>query len=154
LYPLETGWILNCTSPISDEFDTIYSRPARSYITPEELITEAIQVQVGDMCSFEIYDKFNDGLCCDQGNGYYEVSVIKDNTFGSTNGPTEIVLLAEGGEFFTQDEIQIDTSEDFFQNTNDDDENNQILGSVSVENEKEEEIPDSIIEGGKEQSAP
>eukprot|EP00521_Asterionellopsis_glacialis_P001118 CAMPEP_0195248990 /NCGR_PEP_ID=MMETSP0706-20130129/1851_1 /TAXON_ID=33640 /ORGANISM="Asterionellopsis glacialis, Strain CCMP134" /LENGTH=97 /DNA_ID=CAMNT_0040300711 /DNA_START=279 /DNA_END=572 /DNA_ORIENTATION=- len=88
--------------------------------------------------------------------GIMKFLIIKDNTFESTNGPTEIVLLAEGGEFFTQDEIQIDTSEDFFQNANDDDENNQTLGSVSVENEKEEEeeIPDSIIEGGKEQSAP
>ena len=77
--PHETSWTLvNTITDQTVEMSPVYSKPVTSYLN-EYCVGEAEY-------TFTIYDSGNDGLCCEHGNGSYEV------IYGSE-------VVASGAEF-------------------------------------------------------
>jgi trypsin len=79
-WPQETGWTLKDSNG-----NTLLSQQVRSYSIIGGLVTKEKTVTNGNY-AFEITDSYRDGICCANGNGYYEVKV---------NGET----VASGGSF-------------------------------------------------------
>lgn len=86
-YPLETGWTLQCDGEI------IADVPSNTYKIPRSSTSQSFHVATGSKCQLVVTDSSaeGDGICCNYGNGYYQVYYI-DEDKGSS-------LVAHGASF-------------------------------------------------------
>jgi lysyl endopeptidase len=85
-YPAETSW------EIRNESNQIVAS-GDGYSTTNFVV--AIPTCLADGCyTFTIFDSANDGLCCQWGNGYYEIN----DPFGNN--------MVEGGQFTTEESVE------------------------------------------------
>lgn len=67
-FPEETAISLQCG-------DVVYANHTFGYYSGQhyELTEDTFQIEQGLDCLFSIYDKFGDGICCDFGDGFFEL---------------------------------------------------------------------------------
>eukprot|EP00483_Globobulimina_turgida_P008916 UN08934 len=86
-FPLETYWELK-TYPAMQYVD---GRESNFYVNPNTEVRESFAIQAGEY-HFEIYDTAGDGICCEYGNGFYNIIVndhvvfVGDGDFGMSHG--------------------------------------------------------------------
>jgi len=75
-FPLETGWNLTCDGDLMADF------PPRSYIDPtEEILLVYDDVNYYAECLFVIVDTAEDGICCSNGLGSYNITILDDANY-------------------------------------------------------------------------
>mmetsp|Transcript_42315 Transcript_42315/g.62788 ORF Transcript_42315/g.62788 Transcript_42315/m.62788 type:complete len:1003 (-) Transcript_42315:64-3072(-) len=79
-YPQDIGWT------IEDEDGNLIERVLTGSYAQPDLIDETIDLQSCKNYKFTIVDEYEDGICCQQGEGYYKLT--------NNNG-----LIASGGKF-------------------------------------------------------
>ena len=78
----ETSWTFK-----DADGNTLYSGgPYQQNVEDNTLFNYTFDVVIGECYSFEILDSYGDGICCSQGNGYYQLTDDND------------VIIASGGE--------------------------------------------------------
>ena len=93
-FPTDTGWVLKCDDVV------LQMVAAGDYAETHQTVTELVQVTEGADCVFTITDEFNDGICCENGAGFYRIYYGESTTAVQPN-----YLLAEGGEFLAADVV-------------------------------------------------
>jgi len=78
IYPYETSWTL------TDMSSGNQIAAGGGYTEAEKLYSTTKVVPVVSCFQFEILDSYGDGICCEQGDGYYEVHV--DNSLKISGG--------------------------------------------------------------------
>jgi len=76
----DTGWEINVTGSL-----TIIAQNTSYRYTSNSNFTESTCLKKGGNYTFEILDRYNDGMCCDQGNGSYE-GFLDDIPITNLNG--------------------------------------------------------------------
>jgi trypsin len=71
-YPQDIGWRIDRIGLTVDE---VFRAPVGIYNTPSVAETRTVLLEQGELYSFSIFDIFGDGLCCDYGEGAYQVSL-------------------------------------------------------------------------------
>ncbi len=89
-YGSETSWVFE-----DENGNNIASGGSYSNNT---LYTSYADVEPGQCYTFTIFDSYGDGICCSYGEGYYQIT---------SNG----VVLAEGGQFGSEESKNIKTAE-------------------------------------------
>jgi len=74
-YPQDVGFKVNGLDGSGLSLDPVFRRPAGSYTTPGALIVESLQLREGALYLFTIFDVANDGLCCQYGDGGYQLTL-------------------------------------------------------------------------------
>jgi len=86
-FPLETGWNLTCDGTLKASF------PPRSYIDPtEEILLVYDDVNYNAECLFVIVDTAEDGICCSNGYGRYNITILGDAN-------TTLLTIGNDGQF-------------------------------------------------------
>lgn len=94
-FPTETSWFLAST-----DGRTLASQQANSVTMPGTIVTKTLKVNAGNF-TFQINDNFGDGICCDNGEGSFEVvvnetTVFAGGDFGSTTGGLQFSIDEQG----------------------------------------------------------
>ena len=91
LYPQEIGWRIDRIGLTVDE---VAHFPAGIYKNPGALEVETVLVETGGLYSFTIYDVVGDGMCCESGEGAYQVSL------GTTDiSDKSAIIIRSKGDF-------------------------------------------------------
>ena len=88
-YPEEIGWRIDQLGLTVNEIIRV---PAGVYRTPDSVVTRTVAVPKGELYSFAIFDVIGDGMCCQFGEGRYQVSL--DTT--DVNDADKIIIASRG----------------------------------------------------------
>jgi hypothetical protein len=94
-HPQEIGWRIDWIGSSVDEVDEVVQVvqvPAGFYRNPSVLETQTVFLEKGEFYTFTIFDTTGDGLCCDYGEGKYQVS-LGTNDISDTSA---IIIESEG----------------------------------------------------------
>jgi len=104
-YPADIGWRI-----LDENGRTVASVSAGSYTTAD-VIEESVSLQSDSVYTFVITDEFENGICCDHGNGFFRLDT--DNGlvgYGGKFRTTAEVIFTTPGAFPVDMSLQIDKS--------------------------------------------
>ena len=90
-FPQEVGWRID---HIGFEVDEVIRIPAGIYKSPGAVESQTVDLQKGELYSFTIFDVAGDGICCDYGDGRYQVSLGTRDLYD-----TSAIIIASDGNF-------------------------------------------------------
>ncbi len=91
-YPEETSWLLT-----NHQGDTIST--GDSYTLANHLYQDTVYVDTQDCYNFQIFDSYGDGICCNDGEGYFKLEDVRGNE------------ITGGGEFTFTDYKGVDLND-------------------------------------------
>jgi len=92
-YPQEAGLLIRSVGG-----DVIVNYPIGSFASTPGLFTETLALSPGDY-QLELMDSFGDGLCCDFGQGRFEIHALLSSSEG------DVIVLAEGDATFADSKL-------------------------------------------------